>query len=95
MEERRQAEGEVPPDGELAKAFALLTSHGYAVRRKAGQAVIQIVRQREAGEFAWRYHVNKYERRLYSPKGKEFEFVVLSLDKVPWQKCDPDPKDSE
>lgn len=92
MQSEDQDESATPPDGDLAKAFALLTANGYAIRRRAGQAMIQIVRQRGNGDFAWKYHVNKYERRLYSPKGTEIECVTLLVDKILWQKCELDPR---
>lgn len=76
--------------GEIAKAIELLAGEGFQIRKRVGQSVIQVVRQREKGpgNYAWRYHVNKYEKRLWSTPELEVQTVTFRLDGIPWETCD-------
>ena len=80
---------------EIAKAIDLLAAEGLQIRKRQGQSVIQIVRQREKGpgNYAWRYHVNKYEKRLWSTPELEVQVVTFRLDAIPWDTCDTITKD--
>ncbi len=72
----------------VAAAVELLLANGYAIKKKPGQSIIQIVRKRDDDACSWSYHVNKYEKRIFAEPGQEIETLTLSLDKIPWEKCD-------
>lgn len=70
---------------EIKDAIALLDAAGYAIAKRQGQSVIQIVRRRIlADDPFWRYHVNKYEKRYTAKTGEEIESVILPLNDLKW-----------
>ncbi len=74
---------------ELKKAQELLESEGFAVTKRAGQSIIQIVRIRQSTEDPrWVYRINKYEKHYYAEGDEEIQTITLELSKIEWKNSD-------